>query len=72
MDENGKRKLAALFGEMEWGPKAHGWSQSTSRLTPDQWRLITTDATACGKKLPQDEANGDDIPEVDLHVVLEL
>lgn len=72
MDENGKRKLAALFGEMEWGPKARGWAQSTSRLTPEQWRSITTEATARGKKLPQDEANGEDIPEGDPRAVLEL
>lgn len=72
MDENGKRKLAALFGEMEWGPKARGWSQSTSRLTTEQWRLITAEATIRSKKLPQDEANGEESPEVDPRATLEL
>ena len=72
MDENGKHKLAALFGEMEWGPKARGWSQATSRLTAEQWRAITAEATIRSKKLPQDEANGDDATEVDPRAMLEL
>ena len=72
MDENRKHKLAVLFGEMEWGPKAHGWSQATSRLTAEQWRVITAEATIHSKKLPQDEANGDDAAEVDPCAMLEL
>jgi hypothetical protein len=72
VDKNGKRKLAAPFGEMEWGPKARGWSQSTSRLSPEQWRAITAEATVRSKKLPQDEANGEDAPDVDPRAVLEL
>jgi hypothetical protein len=62
------------FGEMEWGPKARRWSQSTSRLTVEQWRAITAEATICSKKLPQDDANGKDASEevVDPHAMLEL
>jgi hypothetical protein len=40
MDENGRCKLSALFGKMEWGPKAHGWSQTTSRLNADPQSTI--------------------------------
>ena len=72
MDENGKRKLASLFGESEWGAKACAWSQSTSRLDMDQWRLITAEATIHGKKLPQEEANGEDAPDADPRALLEL
>ena len=72
MDEKGKRKLAALFGEMEWGPKARGWLQSTIRLTAKQWRVITTEATAHSKMLPQDEAHGKDAAEVDPRAMLKL
>lgn len=72
MDDNGKRRLAAPFGEMEWGPKARGWSQATIRLTAEQWKAITTEATIRSKKLPQDEANGEDASEVDPRAVLEL
>lgn len=72
MGENGKCKLVALFGELEWGPRARAWSQSTIRLTGEQWRSITAEATARSKKLPQDEANGEDNPEVDPRSVLEL
>ena len=72
MDENGKRKLAALFGEMEWGPKARRWSQSTSRLTAEQWRAITAEATIHSKKLLQDDANADEAGEVDPCAMLEL
>jgi hypothetical protein len=71
MDENGKCKLAALFGEMEWGPKARGWSQSTYKLNAEQWRLITAEATQRSKNLPQDEANGEDT-EVDMRGMIEL
>jgi hypothetical protein len=62
------------FGEMEWGPKARGWSQSTSRLTVEQWRAITAEATIRSKKLPQDDANGKDAPGevVDPCAMLEL
>ena len=70
-DENGKRKLAALFREMEWGPKARGWSQSTNRLSAEQWRAIAAEATMFGNKLPQDDAS-EDAPEVDPRAVLEL
>jgi|SRR6267154_3221308 len=70
LDENGKCKSAAPFSEVEWGPKARGWSESTRRLTPEQWRAITAEATLRSKKLPQDEARDD--PEVDLRAVLEL
>jgi hypothetical protein len=72
MDENGKRKLAALFGETEWGQKARGWSQSTNRLTAEQWKAITAEATVRSKKLPQDEAIGEDATEVDPRSMLEL
>lgn len=72
MDENGKRRLAAPFGETEWGSKARAWSQTTSRLNMDQWRLISTEATIRGKKLPQDEANGEDATDADPRAVLEL
>jgi hypothetical protein len=72
MDENGKRKLAAQFGEMEWGPKARGWSQAASRLSIEQWRLIDAEATMRSKKLPQDEANGEDGSKIDPRAVLEL
>jgi hypothetical protein len=72
LDENGKCKLAALFGEMEWGPKARGWSMSTTRLTAEQWKVITAEATIRSKKLPQDEAVGKDALEVDPRAVLEL
>jgi hypothetical protein len=51
MDNNGMHKLSALFGEMEWGPKACSWSQSMSRLSAEQWRIITVKATACSNKL---------------------
>ena len=71
-DDNGRCKLVALFGEMEWGPKARGWSQATSRLNADPWRLITSEATVCGKKLPQDEDYGEDAPDVNPCAVLEL
>ena len=64
-DKNGKPKLVALFSDLEWGPKACGWSQATSRLTAEQWRQITAEATICGNMLPQDEASGDNIPDVD-------
>jgi hypothetical protein len=72
MDDNGRRKLSALFGEMEWGPKARGWSQSTSRLSTEQWRIITAEATARSNKLAQDDPNGEDNGEVDPHGMLEL
>ena len=72
MDDNGKHKLASLFGELEWGRKACGWSQSTKQLALEQWMLVESEATACGKKLPQDEANGKDNLEVDPRAVLEL
>lgn len=71
-DENGKRKLAALFGEMEWGSKARGWAQSTSRLDLEQWMVIDAEATARVKKLAQDEAAGEDTPGVDPRAMLEL
>jgi len=71
MDDNGKCKLATLFGKMEWGPKAYGWSQLTYKLTAEKWKLITAEVTLHGKKLPQDEANGEDM-EVDPHSMLEL
>ena len=72
LDENGKCRLSASFGEMEWGPKARGWSQSTNRLTADQWKVITAEATSRSKKLPQDDASGKENPEVDPRAVLEL
>ena len=72
MDKNGKRKLAALFGEVEWGPKACGWSQATSRLTTEQWRLITAEATICSKRLPQDKANSEESLEIDPRATLKL
>ena len=72
MDDNGRRKLAASFGETEWGPKTRGWSQSTSRLSDEQWMAITTEATARVKGLPQDEPNDEGSQEVDLRAVLEL
>lgn len=73
-DENGKRKLAAPFGEMEWGAKVRAFSQSTSRLTVEQWRAITAEATACSKKLLHSgpEANGEDIVDVDPRAMLDL
>jgi len=72
MDDNGKRRLTALFGEMEWGRRARGWSQSITRLTMEQWKMITAEATICSKKLPQDETNGEDASKVDLCSLLEL
>ena len=72
MDKNGKRKLAAPFGEIEWGPKARGWSQATSRLSSEQWKAITAEATVRSKKLPQDDANGEDTMDVDPRAMLEL
>jgi hypothetical protein len=71
MDENGKRRLATLFGETEWGPKARGWSTTTKKLNTEQWRLTIQEATLRGKKLPQDEANVEDT-EVDPRTVVEL
>lgn len=71
-DENGRRKLASLFGEMEWGPKARGWSQATKRLNHLQWMGIISEATARGKRLPQDDTNIEDNPNVDPRAVLEL
>jgi len=71
-DKNGKPKLVALFSDLEWGPKVHRWSQAISRLTAEQWRQITAEATICGNMLPQDEASGDDIPDVDPQANLEL
>ena len=72
VDDNGRPKLSASFGEIEWGPKAHSWSQSTSRLSAEQWRIITAEATACSNKLAQDDPNGEDNGEVDPHGMLEL
>jgi hypothetical protein len=71
-DESGRRRLAAQFGEMEWGSKSRGWSQSTSRLNAEQWRLIDAEATIRSKKLPQDDANGEEGSEVDPRAVLDL
>jgi hypothetical protein len=71
-DENGKSKLAAVFGEAEWGSKTRAWSKATSRLTGEQWRAITAEATVRGKRLPQDDTNGEDAPDVDPRAVLEL
>ncbi len=71
-EDDGRPKLAALFGELEWGPKARGWSQSTSRLTSEQWRMITAEATARSKKLIQSKAYSEETGEVDPHAVLEL
>ena len=72
MDDNDRWKLAALFGETEWGPKTCGWSQLTSRLSNEQWMAVTTEATARVKGLPQDEPNDKDSQEVDLRAMLEL
>jgi hypothetical protein len=73
MEENGKHKLAAPFGEMEWGPKARGWALTTIRLNSEQWRSITSEATVRGNMLPQDEANGgEDNLDVDPRAELEL
>ncbi len=72
MDDNGKHKLASLFGELEWGRKAHGWSQSTKWLALGQWMLVELEAIAREKKLPQNEANGKDNSEVNPRAVLEL
>jgi hypothetical protein len=52
IDNNGKHQLLALFGEMEWGPKARSWSQSMTWLTTEQWRVITAEATAHSRRLP--------------------
>ena len=70
--DKGKPKLAAPFSELEWGSKARGWSQAAERLTAEQWRAIIAEATICGKGLPQDEANGDDDPDVDPRAIIEL
>jgi hypothetical protein len=72
MDEKGKRKLTSLFGDSEWGSKARAWSQTTSRLNMHQWRHITTEATIRAKKMPQDDANGEDGSDADPRAVLEL
>ena len=72
MDDNGKRRLTAPFGEMEWGRRARGWSQSIARLTAEQWKVITAEATIHSKKLPQDETNGEDASEVDPCSLLKL
>ena len=71
-DENGRRKLSAPFSEIEWGTKARGWSQSTKRLALEHWIPIVAEATARGKKLPQDEANGEANSDVDPRAVVEL
>jgi hypothetical protein len=70
--DNGRSKLSALFGEMEWGPKARGWSQSTSRLSAEQWRIITAEATARSNKLAQGDPNSEDNGEIDPRGMLEL
>ena len=63
-----------------WSPLRPGQSQgfwaklgrNSPRLTTEQWRLITAEATIHSKRLPQDEANSEESPEVDLHAMLEL
>ena len=71
LDDNGKQKLTGIFGELEWGTKTHAWSQSTCRLTAEMWKVITAEATLRSKKLPQDEAYGEDMEE-DPRGMLEL
>src|SRR5258708_8533610 len=72
VDDNGRPKLSASFGEIEWGPKARGWSQSTSRLSAEQWRIITAEATARSNKLAQGDPNGEDNGEIDPRRILDL
>jgi hypothetical protein len=72
LDDNGKCRLSATFSEAEWGSKARGWAESTTRLTSDQWKAITTDAMARTKKLLLYEAGGEDTPDVDPRAVIEL
>jgi len=72
IDENGKRKLAAPFCEMEWGSRARSYSSSAKRLEVEQWRLVISEATIRGNLLPQDDANGDDGQETDPRALLIL
>ncbi len=72
VDDNRRPKLLASFGEIEWGPKACSWSQSMSRLSAEQWRIITTEATTRSNKLAQGDPNGEDNREVDPCGMLEL
>jgi hypothetical protein len=70
--ESGKRKLVSAFSETEWGAKARAWSGSTERLEVEQWRIITSEATARANLLPQDEANGEMNEETDPRALLIL
>ena len=70
--ESGKRKLVSAFSETEWGAKARAWSGYTERLEVEQWRIITSEATARANLLPQDEANGEMNEETDPRALLIL
>src|SRR5260370_42612765 len=71
-EDDGRPKLAALFGELEWGPKACGWSQSTSRLTSEQWRMITAEATARSRKFIQSKPTTKTLGRENPHAVLNV
>jgi hypothetical protein len=71
-DDNGKRKLAGLFGEVEWGQKTRSYSRATIRLSFSQWRTITAEATLRSRTLPQDEASGEENLDEDPRAMLEL
>ena len=70
--EKRKHKLAAPFGESEWGTRACAYSSSAKRLEIEQWRLLISEATVHANLLPQDEANGEDGQESDPRAMLVL
>jgi hypothetical protein len=59
IDDNGKRKLAGSFCEMEWGGRACAWAESAQCLEGEQYRAIVAEATVRGNVLPQDDGNED-------------
>jgi hypothetical protein len=44
-DEKGnKRKNVPQFNESDWGSKTRGWTESASRLAPEDWAYIFKEA----------------------------
>lgn len=45
LDSNDKKeRKRKAFGELNWGAKARTWSSVASKLEPDRWEQILTDA----------------------------
>lgn len=46
-DEKGnKKKIVSQFNDSDWGPKMRGWTESASRLEPEDWAYIFEEANA--------------------------